>query len=114
KVMEAEIRHGGDLRVGISDDGKGIDPAILNQGRPSHYRLAGMREHAARIEGKLKIWSAPGARTETEFSIPGSIAYGTTGGWTPLRLFRRTDHTDLQELVDDALHKLLAQRNALR
>jgi signal transduction histidine kinase len=91
KVIEAEIGYGGDLRVRIRDDGKGIDPAMLNEGRPSHYGVPGMRERAARIGGKLKIWSAPGAGTEIELSIPGSIAYGTTGGWTPLRLFRRTD-----------------------
>jgi signal transduction histidine kinase/ligand-binding sensor domain-containing protein len=89
KVIEAEISYGESLRVRIRDDGKGIDPAILNEGRQSHYGLPGMRERAARIGGKLKIWSAPGAGTEIELSIPGSIAYGTTRGWTPLRRFRR-------------------------
>lgn len=91
KVIEAEIAYGDGLRVRIRDDGKGIDPAILKEGRTGHYGLSGMRERAARIGGKLSVCSAPGAGTEMELSIPGSIAFGTSGGRVLRRLFRRKD-----------------------
>ena len=77
------------LRLRIRDDGKGIDPGILPEGRDGHYGVPGIRERAKRIGGKLDVWSGNGAGTETELSIPGSIAYGTSPGRTILGLFRR-------------------------
>ena len=89
KVIEAEITYGDSLRLRIRDDGKGIDPAILNEGRTSHYGLPGMRERAARIGGELNVWSRPGAGTEIELKIPGTKAYGTSGAGHLTALFRR-------------------------
>jgi signal transduction histidine kinase len=48
-----------------------------------------MRERARRIGGKLDVWTAEGAGTEIALSIPGSIAYGTSGGGAVLGLFRK-------------------------
>ena len=74
-LIEVEITYGDRLLLRIRDDGTGIDPAVLNHGRPGHYGVPGMRERAARIGGKLAVWSAPGTGTEIELSIPGSRAY---------------------------------------
>ena len=73
----------------IRDDGKGIDPRIVAEGRAGHYGVPGMRERATRIGGKLDVWTAIGAGTEIELSIPASIAYGTSPGRGVLRLFRK-------------------------
>jgi signal transduction histidine kinase len=54
----------------IRDDGKGIDPEIVAEGRAGHYGVAGMRERAKRIGGKLTGGLATGAGTEIELSIP--------------------------------------------
>jgi len=89
RVIEVEIIYRDNLRVRIRDDGKGIDPAILNQGRSGHYGLPGMSERAARLGGKLNVWSAPAAGTEIELTIPGSKAYGTPGAPPLIGLFRR-------------------------
>jgi len=63
--IEAEITYGEQLfRLRICDDGGGIAPAMLEEGRPGHYGLPGMRERAAGIGAKLDIWS--GAETGTE------------------------------------------------
>jgi signal transduction histidine kinase len=63
------------FRLRIRDDGKGIEPALLEEGRPGHYGLPGMRERARQIGAEFTIWSGVGTGTEIEVSIPGSIAY---------------------------------------
>jgi signal transduction histidine kinase/ligand-binding sensor domain-containing protein len=74
--IEVEITYAERLlRLRIRDDGKGIAPAILEEGRDGHYGLPGMRERAAEIGAKLDIWSGIGAGTEIDLSVPGSIAY---------------------------------------
>ena len=79
----------------IRDDGKGIVPAILEEGRRSgHYGLPGMRERAERIGGKLDVWSGPGAGTEIQLSIPGTIAFGRSGAASVFRRFRRNGKTE--------------------
>ena len=90
KAIEAEILYGDSLRVRIRDDGKGIDPAIMEKGRrSSHYGLPGMRERAEHIGGKLDVWTGAGTGTEIQFSIPGPIAFGRSGGGSLFRRFRR-------------------------
>src|SRR5262249_55872748 len=75
--LEVEIRYDQrQLRLRIRDDGKGIDPKILDAGaRAGHYGLPGMHERAKLVGGKLTVWSELGSGTETELSIPASIAY---------------------------------------
>jgi signal transduction histidine kinase/ligand-binding sensor domain-containing protein len=86
--IEAEIIYAENLfRLRIRDDGAGIAPAVLEDGRPGHYGLPGMRERAAEIGAKLDIWSGIGTGTEIDLSIPGSIAYGKRRGHSRLRLF---------------------------
>jgi signal transduction histidine kinase len=88
--IEVEITYNvGSFRLRVRDDGKGIDPAIVAEGRVGHYGVPGMRERAKRIGGKLDVWTETGAGTEIELSIPGSIAYGTSAGRTVLGLFRK-------------------------
>ena len=88
REIEAEITYGARLlRLRIRDDGRGMDPGIVEEGRDGHYGLAGMRERAKHIGGELKIWTGTGAGTEIELCIPGSIAYGksATRWWHWLR-----------------------------
>jgi signal transduction histidine kinase len=68
------------LRVLVRDDGRGIDPEVLRAGREGHWGLSGMRERAERVGGHLRVWSRPGAGTEVELSVPGSVAFRS---WTP-------------------------------
>jgi signal transduction histidine kinase len=77
------------MRLHIRDDGKGIPSEFLEEGRRGHYGLCGMRERARQVGGKLEIWSRPGAGTEIELSITGSIAYHAPTGRLRFRLFRR-------------------------
>lgn len=74
--VECELEyadHG--LQIRIRDDGMGIDPQVLNNGREGHWGLACMRERAARLGGSLTISSSATAGTEVRFSVPSSIAF---------------------------------------
>ena len=63
------------FRLRVRDDGRGIEPAILEEGRPDHWGMRGMRERAERIGAELNIWSRPDTGTEVELTIPGTTAY---------------------------------------
>jgi signal transduction histidine kinase len=75
--IEMEIRYDKrQLRLRVRDDGKGIDPKLLNDdGRAGHYGLRGMRERAKLMGGKLAVWSELDSGTEVELRIPASRAY---------------------------------------
>jgi signal transduction histidine kinase/ligand-binding sensor domain-containing protein len=74
--IETEITYGESLHLRFRDDGKGIDPGVVEHGeRPGHWGLLGIRERAKQIGAQLEILSEPGAGTEIELSIPGSLAY---------------------------------------
>ena len=75
--IEAEIAFDHrQFRVRVRDDGRGIDPGILEAGgRSGHWGLQGMQERAQKIGGQLKFWSRPETGTEVELTIPGGTAY---------------------------------------
>ena len=74
--IEVEVDYASwELRLRVRDDGRGIDPKILQAGRPGHIGLASMRERAERVGGQLDIISGPGAGTEIELRVPAANAY---------------------------------------
>jgi signal transduction histidine kinase len=88
--IEADITYGERLlRLRIRDNGKGIDPKLLDAGRVGHWGLPGMRERAQEMGAQLDMWSETGAGTEVELRIPGSIAYSTSPSQSTFRLFRK-------------------------
>ena len=54
----------------IRDNGRGIDPQVLEEGRRGHWGLVGMRERATRIGALLKILSSAAAGTKVRLSLP--------------------------------------------
>src|ERR1035438_3777735 len=91
RQIEAEIRYDhAQLRVRIRDDGKGIDPKVLQEGnRAGHWGLPGIRERAKRIGARLDFWSEVGAGTEVELTVPASVAYAKSREANAFRLFRK-------------------------
>ena len=72
--IELELAYSdSELSVRIRDNGCGIEPQVLDEGRDGHWGLAGIRERATRIGGMLKILSSPAAGTEVQLTIPTSI-----------------------------------------
>jgi len=91
RQIEIEIRYDAhQLRLRIRDDGKGIDPAVLNEeGRPGHWGLRGMHERARLVGGHLDIWSNIDSGTEVELSVPASVAYAKSSASRRLRFWRK-------------------------
>jgi signal transduction histidine kinase len=93
--IETEITYGESLRLRFRDDGKGIDPSVLERGgRSGHWGLAGIRERAKDIGAQLEVWSELGAGTEVELRIPGSSAYEVFPTRPRFRLFGKTTEED--------------------
>ena len=92
RYIEVEITYAERLfRLRIRDDGDGIAPGILEEGRSWHYGLPGMRERAKKISAKLNVWSGMGTGTEIDLSIAGPIAYRASPARRRFRLFKKQD-----------------------
>lgn len=77
RQVDVQVRADGtDLRVTVSDDGVGFDPAVL-QGPPrtGHLGTTLLREVAEDTGGALVVRTAPGAGTAWELTVPA----GTEG-----------------------------------
>jgi signal transduction histidine kinase/ligand-binding sensor domain-containing protein len=79
--IEAEIRYEDHLfRLRIRDDGKGMDPKVLEAGgRAGHWGLPGVRERAQKLGVRLDFWSEAGAGTEVQLTVPAAVAYEKSG-----------------------------------
>jgi signal transduction histidine kinase/ligand-binding sensor domain-containing protein len=72
----------------VRDDGVGIEPSVVQQGKEGHWGLSGMRERAQKIGGKLSIWTNHGVGTEIELTVPARVAYSNArkqSRWSRLR-----------------------------
>jgi signal transduction histidine kinase len=75
--LEVALGYAQDLTLRVSDDGIGIEPAIVTEGREGHFGLQGMRERAERIGSKLTLVSSPNAGTELTLVVPGGVIFQT-------------------------------------
>ncbi len=90
--IEVEILYDDhQFRMRIRDDGKGIDPQVLDKGgRAGHWGLPGVRERAQQMGAKLDFWSEVGAGTEVQLAVAASVAYERTPDRSRFTLFRGT------------------------
>ena len=93
--VEVEITYDPrQFRLRVRDDGRGIDPAIIEEGRPDHWGLRGMRERAQRIGAQLNLWSRSETGTEVELTVPGATAYQVPGAKPKWFWSRRANGVD--------------------
>ncbi len=75
-LLEVELNFKRNLELRVRDNGKGIDPVVAASAKPNHFGLMGMSERAARVGGKLSLFTSPRGGTEVELIVPGTIAFG--------------------------------------
>ena len=75
--IDVALIYANDLALRVSDNGVGIDPAIVESGRESHFGLPGMRERAERIKAQLTIESRRGHGTSVQLVVSGRVAFLT-------------------------------------
>ena len=68
QVSVALARHNGQITLTIRDDGRGFDPAEVEEG---HYGLRGLRERAAMLGGTLVIDSHQQQGTTVTLAVGG-------------------------------------------
>lgn len=73
--LEVTLDYLHDLTLRISDNGKGIDSEIVEQGKEGHFGLRGMKERAERIGGKFNLISSPDSGTTITLVVPGRVAF---------------------------------------
>ena len=84
--VQVELEYGERaLRVLIRDNGRGIDPQVLQLGAGGHFGFSGMRDRAQKIGVQLKVLSSAGAGTEVGLCVPADIAFEPR---TPKKLSR--------------------------
>jgi signal transduction histidine kinase len=64
-----------DLTLRISDNGVGIESAVIETGKDGHFGLRGMRERAERIGAKVTVVSGLGGGTAVTLVVPGRLAF---------------------------------------
>ena len=72
--VNVEMEYGRDFVMVVTDNGVGMDPTLIEAGKPGHYGLAGMRERAANIHASLSMTSSP-AGTSLRLVVPGRLAF---------------------------------------
>jgi signal transduction histidine kinase len=70
-VTVESARRDGLLRVRVSDDGKGFEPAAIDQFmKGGHYFFHDIAIRARQLDGTLRIDSRPGGGTSLEVAVP--------------------------------------------
>ena len=95
EALRNSVKHSSSLKVGllatfrrtefeleVSDDGPGIPRPFLENARPGHYGLSGMRERAESVGGRLEIQTSSGG-TVVRLSLPARFAYASRLRWRP-------------------------------
>ena len=73
--LEIMLTYAHDLTLRVSDNGIGMEPAVVTEGRKWHFGLRGMRERAKRIGSKFTLNSAPNSGTEMTLVVPGNVIF---------------------------------------
>jgi signal transduction histidine kinase len=73
--IDVALEYGHDLTLRISDNGVGIDTAVIETGKEGHFGLRGMRERAERIGATFTLVSGPETGTAMTLIVPGRISF---------------------------------------
>lgn len=88
EAMTNAVKHAGATHVAVEveysaeavelrviDDGCGFDPKVLPGSNDAHFGLLGMRERATKMNGDLRVVSAPGKGTTISLRVPPAVTH---------------------------------------
>jgi len=75
RTLGVELVYAHELGLTIQDDGIGIDATAVEQGKPGHFGLQGMRERAQRIGARLDLTRRTTGGTEVRLHVPGRTIF---------------------------------------
>jgi signal transduction histidine kinase len=102
--IEVGVEYAGKhLCVTVSDDGRGIDPHVLQSGRDGHWGLSGMRERAEMIGARFTVRSRAASGTEVELLVPGHVAFKSQSPRRGLGWLRRREENEPPSKSPEAL-----------
>jgi signal transduction histidine kinase/ligand-binding sensor domain-containing protein len=73
--LDVDLSYDRDLTVRVMDNGIGIDAAFVDEGKPGHFGLQGMRERATRIGATFTVVSSADSGTEITLVVPGHVIF---------------------------------------
>jgi ligand-binding sensor domain-containing protein len=73
--VAVELSYVQNLILRVLDNGRGISPDVLAEGKEGHFGLVGMRERAERLRARLTFSSPQGSGTLVELIVPEKIAF---------------------------------------
>jgi ligand-binding sensor domain-containing protein/signal transduction histidine kinase len=73
--LTVELSYMQNLILRVRDNGIGIPPDIVANGKEGHFGLVGMRERAAKLRAKLTFSSPGGSGALVELVVPEKIAF---------------------------------------
>ena len=73
--LEVTLTCAQDLTLRVSDNGIGMEPAVVTEGKEGHFGLQGMRERAERIRSKFTLHSIPNSGTVMTLVVPGNVIF---------------------------------------
>lgn len=93
--LEIALTYAQDLTLRVSDNGIGMERAVLIDGKAEHFGLQGMRERAERIGSKLTLNSSLNSGTAITLIVPANVIYRkpSTTRFARLSTFGRRDVT---------------------
>ncbi len=91
-LLRVNLTYSTDLLLTVSDNGEGIAPNVLAEGKQGHFGLQGIRERASRIGSELNISSSESSGTRIDLKVPGHVIFcGHKSLW--LTLYTRIKRT---------------------
>jgi signal transduction histidine kinase len=91
-LLRVNLTYSTDLLLSVSDNGEGIAPNVLAEGKQGHFGLQGIRERASRIGSELNISSSESSGTRIDLKVPGHVIFcGHKSLW--LTLYTRIKRT---------------------
>jgi signal transduction histidine kinase/ligand-binding sensor domain-containing protein len=80
--IQVELHYGASqFSLQVLDDGKGIEPTILNKGSSGHWGLTGLFERASRIGGQLTLDNRDSGGVRVRLIVPAARVYAGQARW---------------------------------